>query len=232
VLNSFLKARGFDPMFRPFEGFGVASILDMLVEWAHKGTITSLDHYDAQSFTFTEYPAFQLPATGVEVYDVAGFDQPLVRLRTTTGHSLWLMKAGEPETGITLNALAQKALTSVRSWNSQWTVGVIVPMLEMDLKPDLNWMLGAHTFSPKAGFQEVVQAFQMFKLRANEKGARVKVATGFATRATMSLPPEPYPFDEPFIGFFTQPGHETLALAPFWADTDVWKAPEGTLEEL
>jgi hypothetical protein len=235
VLNSFLKARGFVPQFRPFDGVGVASILDMLVEWLSKGTPTTVRRYDrslGEHGGYVTYPAFRIMAGGVDILDVAGFDQPLVRLRTTTGHSLWLMKADEPATGIELAYMAQKLLATHHSPNPYWTVGVKVPMVEMDVRPDLSWMLGANTVSPTDGYHEIAQAFQQFKLRANEKGARVKVMTGFAARRGGPSGPVPYGFDEPFIGFFTQPGHDTLPMAAFWADTDVWQNPEGTLEEL
>ena len=134
---------------------------------------------------------------------------------TSTGHSLWLMKADEPATGIELAILAQHILGSVTGIrHDRWIAGAKVPMLEMDLKPDLSWMMGLDLIGPILGTQDLDQAFQQFKLRANERGARVKVATGFATR---SIQPLPYEFNDPFIGFFTQPGNNSLAMAAFWA---------------
>ena len=110
----------------------------------------------------------------------------------------------------------------------RWTAAVvIVPMLEMDIKPDLSWLLGTTAVGTQ-GKYAVQQAFQQFKLRANEKGARVKVVTGLlvaSARAT-SPPPMPYYLDDPFIGFFSPAGQsDTLPLAAFWADTDVWQNP-------
>jgi hypothetical protein len=76
------------------------------------------------------------------------------------------------------------------------------------------------------------EAYQEFKLRANEKGARVKVATTLFVARGIRLAPEPYVMNQPFLGCFTQPGHDKLPLAAFWADTDSWRNPEGSLDEL
>lgn len=234
ALNTFLTAHGFTPMFQPFDpidGIGVAAILDMLVEWVREGTPTTITRYRPE---YTTYPAFEITADGVDVYNAAGYQHPLLRLHTKTGHHLWLMKADEPASGLHLNAQAQLLTRTQLNASPQWTVGVKVPMLEMDLEPDLSWMLGTKGLSPTRGEYEITQVFQKFKLRANAKGARVKVVTGIVMRATsaMAPTPEPYELNDPFIGFFTQPGNDTLPLAAFWADTDTWQNSGGTLEEL
>lgn len=252
ALNTFLTAHGFTPMFEEFDGIGVASILDMLMEWIAEGyetpirrplppiqpPPTSKDLYGRPIrpepvAQWENYPGFRLGADAATIYNTTEHQNPLLRLHTKTGHSLWLTKADEPASGLELNHLARQLLTTQLTPSRDWTVGAIIPMLEIDLKADLNWMLGTTTLSPTKGKYELQQAFQQFKLRANEKGARVKVATGmsFAIAACGPLP-EPYTLNDPFIGFFTQPGHDTLPLAAFWADTDVWQKPAGTLQEL
>jgi hypothetical protein len=231
VLNDFLTARRFAPKFdQNLDGVGVVSVLDMLVEWAAECKTTSISHYDPASGRRTAHPAFSVPAEGVRVFipdTDGGISRPFVELKTTTGHSLWLREADQPSSGLDLALQAQALLGITREVHPSWTVGVTVPMLEMDLDTGLDWLTGMKT---RPDWQ-VAQANQQFKLRANEKGARVKVATSIGLEA-VSLRPKPYVFDEPFIGFFTQPGHPDLALAAFWADTDSWRNPEGTLEEL
>jgi hypothetical protein len=227
-LNRFLTAHGFVPMFESFSGIGVVSILDMLVEWMTEGAPTTIRREGVT------YPAFSIDSSGAAVYEIAGYEDPLIRLATKTGHGLWLMKADEPASGLELNKTAGELLAAVPSSypDLEWTAGVIVPMLEMDVQPDLSWLLGVTAISPDRKYV-VQQAFQRFKLRANDKGARVKVATGIVMASASCGPtPKPYRLDDPFIGFFTQPGNDALPLAVFWADTDVWKNPGGTLEEL
>lgn len=235
LLNEFLVERGFKPMFDKIEGVGVVSVLDMLVNWLIKGELTSISRYERSAEEFgrrVAYPAFRIPAGGVDIYDVEGYSMPLVRLRTMTGHSLWLMKVPEPGSGIELALSAQSILAANRCLNPHWSEGATVPMLEIDIVPDLSWVLGMSTNSPRDGRHVIVQAFQMFKLRANEVGARIKVATGLGTMRGGPQLPTPYVFNEPFIGFTTQPSNDSMPVAAFWADTDSWKNPEGTLEEL
>lgn len=236
-LNQFLTARGFPALFSEFKGLGVASVLDMLLEWIEEGYATTLsrsvpvgEHKNAFGqkspvFEDVSYPAFRVDAG---VYDVAGYPNPLVRLRAKNGHSLWLMKADEPASGIALNRAVLGVLGSQMSTNRTWANSAIVPMLEIDTDGDVAWLTGMRNAD-----YYVAQVFQKFKLRANEKGARVKVATGMIVALAACAPtPQPYVLNDPFIGFFTQAGHDTLPLAAFWADTDVWRVPAGTLEEL
>ena len=229
ALNDFLQAHGFDPQFQPFDGIGVVSILDMLVEWLSSGTVTSVQRYDRSKSV--RYPAFYLRA-GVTVFD-AGSHEPLIRVRTKSGSCLWLTKAHEPASGMQLAITAQQLLAAHHSPHQVWTAGVKIPMLDLDTRPDLDWMIGTIAQPPKTSDTwQIVQAFQQFKLRINEHGARAKVATGFAMERGMAPSSVPYELDSPFIGFFTQQEIDTVPIAAFWADTDVWKRPAGTLEEL
>jgi hypothetical protein len=41
VLNSYLEELGFVGMFEPFDGLGVASVLDLLLEWVEEGSVTT-----------------------------------------------------------------------------------------------------------------------------------------------------------------------------------------------
>jgi hypothetical protein len=127
---------------------------------------------------------------------------------------------------------AQRILSAPRAPISTLDGGTIIPMLEIDIEPDISWMKGLFTDNSRDGYHQIVQAFQQFKLRANEKGARVKVATGLGTARGGALPKQPFIFNRPFIGFFTQADDPTIPMAAFYADTDSWRQPSGTLEEL
>jgi hypothetical protein len=193
--------------------------------------LTEIERYSRTEQTWTDYPAFQLPRSGATIFTVDGFDNPLACLSTKTGHMLWLMKSDEPNSGIDLALNAQRVITAPRRLDNNWSAGATIPTLDFDVQPDLSWMLNFSSVTADGGGHAITQAFQQFKLRLNDKGARVKVATGFATRGGPSGP-VPYTFDDPFMGFFTQPGHDELAIAAFYADVDVWKKPAGSLEEL
>lgn len=249
-LNRFLADRGFDPMFESPIDIGVVSVLDMLMHWLAEGSVTTItrnrrevvpegtnifgqSRSSVKTVVDASWPAFRLGSDVAAVFDLPGLHGgPLVRLATKTGHHLWLITSPEPVNGIELAGWASQFSACIRYPSRLWTAGAVVPMLDMDVKPDLSWLLGL-TAATDAGRYHVDQAFQQFKLRADEKGARVKVATGIAmARAACGPISQPYVFDEPFLGWFTQPGHDCLPLACFWADTDVWRTPAGSLEDL
>jgi len=222
ALNAFLQEHGFKPQFQPFDGVGVASILDMLVEWLKAGTPVIVDRFEPKQHF--EYPGFSL-SHGVTCHDLPDATEPLVQVQTKTGHNLWLMTVPTaPDSGMELALKAVHLLDAPRSPSTRW-VGMHLPVLEMELEPDLNWLLDCNN-----GEWAITQAFQQFRLRVNQTGARVKVATGVVAKRGLAMGPRPYIFARPFMGWFTAPGHGNLPLAAFWADYDSWRQPEGTLE--
>lgn len=226
VLNKFLTDNGFEPMFRQLSpgGVGAAAILDMLVQWAVEASITSLTTYDS-TLNRTQHSAFEIPRHGLEVFDVPGQSKPLVKLNTKEGGAVWLIMADRPQHGLDLVDLAVHSLANRTSADTQWISSVVVPMLEIDIKANLDWMLGVN-----AGDHIIDQAFQMFKLRMNQEGARVKVATGFATARGQRVA-TPLRFDSPFAGWFTQAGSE-IPLAAFYASKDSWQSSGKSLQDM
>ena len=230
-LNKFLTDHGFEPNFTPLgpDGIGAASILDMLVEWVVSAQITTLRARQLPGHDWSIFPAFQVPSQGVILYEVEGSDSPLVELLTKSGDSLWIMMSDKPRHELDLALRAQDILKRPRQLTSSWD-GVVVPKIDLRLEPDLSWMLGVTALQPGGSFV-VDQAFQQFRLRMNEQGARAKVATGFGMERGVMFTLEPLQIDRPFIGFFTQKGLR-LPIAVFYADFDCWREPAGSLKEL
>lgn len=223
VLNQFLVEHGFKPMFQPLAAVGVVSILDMLVKWSMPASATDIRR-DGKT-----YPAFRLHTN---VYSVDG--GLLAQLETQTGHSVWLMMGTEfpePMDGVELAALAQALAAAPKQLDYRYD-SVAVPKLEMDLEPNMDWLKGSYAVAADGTPWVIDQAFQMFKLRLNEHGARAKVATGIGVAMAAAFLPETLIFDQPFLGYFTQPGHDNLALAAFYAGLDSWQEPAGSLEDL
>jgi hypothetical protein len=230
VLNKFLVEHGFEPKFDEFDGVGVASLLDMLVEWfVEAAQAIVFSHCDEE---LMKYPAFSLDAGGVEIFDPEFGAGPLARIKTKSGDSLWLQMEPAPTDGLHLALVAQAVAQSSKRINTRWTAGVVVPKVEIITEPDLSWMLGFNTRSERDGYHSICQAFQMFRFRMNEEGARAKVATGFATTRGVSRDPQPLVFDRPFMGYSTQAGYDDLPLAAFYADKDSWFEPTGSLTDL
>lgn len=227
-LNQFLEDRGFDPLFQPFNGLGVASVIDMTVEWILKGMDGMITHQGSMQ----AYPAFELSAEAVEMFDVDGFKHPLARLKTTTGDNLWLMKADQPSSGMDLVVMAHKIIDSAREVHTEWTNGVMIPKLDISVQPDMGWIIGLGTQGRRGHFR-VEQAFQQVRIRVNEFGARCKVASGLASEScrVATSPDGIYQMNEAFAGFFTQKDSD-LPIAAFWTDVDTWVEPRGSLEDL
>ncbi|HTE57147.1 MAG TPA: hypothetical protein VK694_00225 [Verrucomicrobiae bacterium] len=221
-LNKFLVKKGFDPKFGPLD-LGVASVLDMLVEWLTVGERVPFTGADGNS-----YPAFKLE-DGVRVTNVRGLDSPVVTIDTQSGATVFLCMIPEPANGMELVRQAMVAMDPGRKDNYNYD-SVVLPTVDLNLEPDMGWMLGINTVSSRTGGQlSVSQAFQQFRFRMNERGARAKVATGIGFECTSVS--TPLVFDRPFMCFMVQQG-SVVPLAVLYADTDVWLEPAGSLEEL
>lgn len=232
-LNRFLTSERFAPMFRPFDpkmGIGVVSILDKFVKWL-EGKATLAKVYGPIG---KEYPGFSLSASGVTIYSVGG--GYLAQLLTKSDDTLWLFLPPEKSYDSFSKGLdlVEKAMALVRGDKQPTNLyaGALIPKVDFNIKPDISWLLKASTFDKSGQYWFVDQAFQQFKLRMNEEGARARVATGVAVmRASVVATPPRLIFDRPFLGWFTQKGIP-VPMAVFYADCDSWREPAGTLEDL
>ncbi|HEU4914422.1 MAG TPA: hypothetical protein VFT16_03410 [Candidatus Saccharimonadales bacterium] len=233
ILNCFMEKEGYGPQFTPFEGVGIASLFGATVNWPVKGTLASISRWGRPTETLRHgveecYSAFHI-ALGVDAFEVLGLQDPLIRIGIRGGHYLWLMKTPEPTSDMALAKLAQIMLTSDRLPNLAWH-SVKIPMLEIEVQPDISWLIGTNTTSPQCGYQRICQVIQRYRLRINEPGARIMITPSFAGRREDSGA-RPYVFDDPFMGFFTQ-SESGIARGAFYADIDSWRNSEGTLEEI
>jgi len=230
-LNRFLSDNGFHPNIEPFDpasGLGVVSILDKLVRWLYgPGELVTI-HSQCK-----DLPGFKIPAGGVNVYRVEGYQDQrchLVELLTKSGDTLWLfLHSDQTLDGLDLVKLSFDVMSKGRTRNEA-IEGAHVPMLDFDIKPDIGWLLGMSTGGKEGSFS-IVQAEQQFKMRMDETGARVKVATSMVAFSCMLRGPGPLIIDRPFYGWWTQKGFD-LPMAAFFADWDSLKRPDGSLEDL
>lgn len=240
-LNKFLTERGFDPLVKPFDpklGIGVVSILDKLVNWLNgPGELVEI------STSAGDRPGFEIPPTGVNVFEVKGYpNSNLLQLHTKSDDTLWLFD--HPDTtldGLNMVELALKVMAAHREiqmteafysgGHYQSFAGAQIPMTDFDIKPDLNWLVGADTETASGDYYYIGQAAQQFKFRMDQHGARVKVATVVVTMRGISEGPQVYQQRRPFYGWFTQKGVD-LPMAVFFADWDALHQPAGSLEDL
>ncbi|NTW13815.1 MAG: hypothetical protein HGA31_02160 [Candidatus Moranbacteria bacterium] len=221
VLNTFLAENGFGPMFDALNGgIGVASILDMLIEWVETGEKCDIDSAG------TKYPGFEIKKDAFEAFEVPGNIAPLLRLKTKTGDSLWLhIPNAVPETAFDMACSVFDLMRNRKSLAHSYT-SVKIPMVDMDIEPDLSFLIGMGTVDESGNEWSVSEAIQRFKLRMNDKGARAKVATGIVMRGVSFTLKNAYVVDRPFLVWMTQ-GESTLPLAPTMAGRDSWKATSG-----
>ncbi len=242
VLNAYLVEHKFDPMIDPFEPsdhLGVVSILDKLVNWqSGPGEVIQIQTSGGPK------PGFELPASDVNVYYVDGYPgSHLLELKTKTRDTLWLFVHGDKSIeGLALAKLSMDVMGRKRTIPfvganhgvTQLTFGSAhVPMIDFDIKPDISWLKGLFTQTEDGHFYVIDQAKQQFKMRMDETGARVKVATALVAKR-LSMPtrePAIFVVDQPFYGWWTQKG-TSLPMAAFFADWDSMKKPAGTLAEL
>jgi len=227
VLNKFLTDNKFDPMFEKLDTesqLGVVSILDKLVEWLN-GPGEKITIYTEDG----KKDGFSLPVSGVTVYKTSANEDCFVaKLHTKTDDILWVCTGywGEKLDGIDIATVAFDVMGSKLEVDEQYE-GIHIPMVDFDIKPDISWVCGM-----SVGVFVVEQAIQQFKMRMDETGARVKVATGMTLRKCASFEPQPLIIDKPFYGWWTQKGMEHLPMAVFYADYDCWKKSSDSLEDL
>jgi hypothetical protein len=140
---------------------------------------------------------------------------------TAAGAKGWLRQSLVPRV---LDVVRPARQTQLRSAPGEGAypsfAGAKVPMIDFDLTPDLRWLLGARMTTRSGDRYRIEQAGQQFKLRMDDTGARVKVATTLAFVATSLRVFEPTVFivDRPFYGWWTQRGVD-LPMAAFFADS-------------
>lgn len=227
-LNEFLVSKGFCPIFEPFEGIGVASVLDKMVKW-YTGTAKLVDIHAQNGKT---YPGFELPEGCVRVYKTA--KGLLAELMTQSDDTLWLLlpNAGVQPAGLDMVQLAIDVMAGLDEDDIQFYDSAKIPMLDFNVKPDIKFMLGANTYDKNNDWWYIAQAFQQFRMRMDETGARVKVATGMVMLRGIMPVENKVIFDRPFYGWWTQKYLKQLPMAVFYADYDSWHKPEGFLESM
>jgi hypothetical protein len=227
-LNEFLVENKFQPKFKPFDGIGVVSILDKMVKWLNGAAeIITINAWNGKT-----YPGFEIPPSGVEIYKMSG--GILAELKTKSEDTPWLFlpdKGQEKLQSLDLIQLSLDVMLQAKKHDQDYA-GAKIPMLDFDVEPDISFLLGAYTQDTKGTYWYISQAFQQFKMRMDETGARVKVATGMAMTKGISFGPTKLIFDRPFYGWWTQKGLEKLPMAVFRAEEDSWRKPEGSLEDM
>lgn len=210
-INAFLARKGFSIRLDPFtdpRDFGVASVLDVLVEWLERGEVRSIRAGGR------EYPAVRIPAGGsratvVRHCGLPKFPNPIACLTTRSSAGdivcLTALDAAAVPDLITEGGLPSMVTDTVRFLNEYG--GVVFPMVSLDQEVDIRWLLGLKTTGADGLPAIVAQAKQQTKFRMNEVGARAESAV--AMGVTRGMAPRPKPdlvIDQPFLCWVERPG--------------------------
>lgn len=238
-LNQFLAENRMDPMFTPFDGIGVASVLDMLVKWANKNP----ELVDFRGINGKFYPGFKFQSYGYQAYRIPGYTTPLVSVDTETGDKVWLLMPEVPfffphiGEAKELEFILGAGIFSIMREMDQGmpTVPVMlssitIPKVDFNLQPDIRFVELLETTDESGAAWEIDHAMQQIRFRMDERGARAMAATGMVAKYTCALAPSLI-FDRPFYCWMTQKDNP-VPLAMMFVDFDSWRQPDGSLEDL
>jgi hypothetical protein len=220
VVNAFLRQNGFSIQLNPMAGIdkiAAASILKLALEWAEKGTTTNVT-YDGKN-----YPAVKMGAGGVRFYECHGHQNPVCVIRTKSGDDVGLtMLDSNPLTEKELALTADRIFENLQHHRGEFA-GLVFPMVDLDMRPDISWLLGMKTMCAD-GLQGIIsQALQQTRFAMDEVGARVESAAAVAVSRGMSVP-QVHVINRPFIAVVNRDGLRQNIFTGYIAP-DSWKRP-------
>jgi len=217
-INEFLSYHGVTISLEGFgdNEFGIAGILDLLVEWAiagSKATVTRVDTND-------EYPAVCLPQEALSFYQLPDHDYPVVRLYANPSDiEVYVTVASSYIAG-------QKLIWRQSEANYSRGYGWIVfPMISLDIQPDISWIKQMNCVTKEGTLASISQAVMQCRLRVNHVGSRAQAAAAFGVTRDMHSAPKPnYVLDQPFMMWFKKKDFIEPLFTAFVAE-DSWSNP-------
>ena len=223
-INKWLVERGFQIQLSDFGpgGFGIASVLDLLGEWAIKGKKWSVETEEGEY-----YPGIKMTNYGKEFYRVNENPNFIIEIETKKNDHVYLMMVDEVPIELGLLDFVEKIHNEKRVVPFEYD-GFIFPKIDLDEEMILDWLLNLRFETPKGKepFYTISQALQQTKLKMNEEGFRVKSAVALGILAGAApVKIEPYVINKPFLMWITREGlSKPLFIA--YLNKDVWKDPK------
>lgn len=218
-VNAFLKRRGFSITLDEVTGdaFGVASVLDVLVEWTKRGRVQELE------VRRKRYPAVRIIGEGVQFCRGPNHKHPIAYLTTKSGDRVYLTVLDRAFPGDGL--LEQGAMLMTRLQPVHEFDGVVFPMVSLDVCEDIGWLSGLETVGGDGRPAWIGQALQQTKFRMNEVGARAESAAAATLFKSMVVERKPdLVINEPFLIWIARDGLTAPLFAGYITQED-WKQP-------
>jgi hypothetical protein len=212
AINKFLSDNGFSLQLPAIEhpDFGVASLINILIEWLEEGEETKIKDYPGvyiEDAKFWKHP--DLP-------------NPIVRLFTKSDDQVFMSMIDDPPENFQLLELIAKAERSTCCFDYK---GVEFPMIDYDQEIDISWIKGLNTVGDDKQLAIITQALQQTKFKMNEIGARVQSAVAMVM--ARCLPKPRLVIDKPFLLWIYR--RDTLGDTPLFVGyftEEVWKKPK------
>lgn len=225
-INQFLKNHGFDIQLEDNDDpstFGVASVLDVLVEWPEIGALREIVTAKGD-----RYEGVRLLKHNVFVQKARCHEHPIVQIRTKSGDVVNMtVSDGSPGDGF---ALMRSIATLRAAMEPDYTrnSAVVFPMIDLNQQVSLDWLLGMVAVRADGSEDHISQALQQNKLRMNEVGARAQSAATIAVTRGISVPSPDVVIDRPFYFWIERQGLERPLFSAYITEAD-WKNP-GSLD--
>jgi hypothetical protein len=218
-INAFLRERGFTIQLDPWNppGFGVASVLDLLVEWAQEGEVTLVETDGGR-----EFPGVRVGEQGLRFFDVPDHPNPVARLETKSGDLVYMTMLDQPLEGFDLVAKARAFSEHKRPRGAFG--GLIFPIVDLDQEEDITWLIGMRTTGDDGLPAIISQALQQTKLQMNEVGARAQSAVAIAVRSAPLMPKPDHVINQPFLIWFERDGLSQPLFVGYITPDD-WRNP-------
>jgi hypothetical protein len=233
-LNAFLRERKFEIQLEPFQtpDFGVVSILELLLEWQVKGSETVLRH-DGK-----DYPAVEMRSESFGIFPITGNKSPGVAIRTKTDDTVLLtlnaglldsVKGDVAEAGLHIVRSATTVRPAVTSQlDHESFTHVVFPMVDLNVRPDISWLIGTKTVGDDGLPGVIAQALQQTQFSMDHLGALVKSAVAIAVSRGISQKKILY-IDQPFLVVVHRPSLSQPIFTGYITQQH-WKKPNRPTE--
>ena len=226
VINKFLADHKFDKQLEPFNSpgeFGVASILNVLIEWIHEGKTTTIMHNNQ------EFPAVSMTGNDFEVLQSNAYKEPILKLTAKNGDIVYMTIAEKSLESFELLEFVQTLLKMPKNEITKQYVEAIFPMVNLNHETDISWLIGLGTSRLRDNcFFNIAQAKQQTKFQMNEKGAHVQSAVAISIKEMCYIEPKPLKtlvINKPFYLWIERPG-ANMPIFTSYIDPIDWKKPD------
>lgn len=232
VINSFLRARGFDIQLKEFldsSSFGVAAVMDLISKWVKPGE-RWIVHHNMQKYMGARVK------DDVQFFETDGHHHPIARINCDNGDEYYMTRRdeivngfGDPGNEILILNVVQGIESRIRQVYDYG--GVIFPMIDFEEKPDIGWIEGLNEGETIETYF-IRQAVQQTRFKMNHIGAEVKSAaameftgSGCSFATEFNRPRPDLVINKQFLLWVKRPGIE-LPLFVGHLFPDCWMDPK------